>query len=244
MDNDSQDLVGRIEFDRHCGPIVLQPCLPGSFPRRNGLQNVGSVDGFGFSLAQPDNTTYILAYDWPNGGTISQLRITAGIGNGLVSVLINGIVVSGLDHQPFASGTRAEISATGNNTFAPGDDVFLRIDSGAMSLVNVQGTLVVTNKSIFQHLPTPPMNFVSVDIPLVGPLASANPIPFTPAMVPLHRNPINIPMPLIKKNSPDEDDVTIVSILPFTPLDFTFGWSYKLSGLSIPGQILPASYYA
>jgi hypothetical protein len=77
-------------------------------------------------------------------------------------------------------------------------------------------------------------------IPMVGPLAGAQIIPvvFT---TPLKRNPRLLP-PIFIKNSPDEDDVAVINVIPSRPNDLTFGWSYKLAAPSVAGQILAYSY--
>jgi hypothetical protein len=213
-------------------------------PRRHHRPRpeVGGLDGFPFQLAQPDDTDFVLGYDWPYGGSISQLRITCDYGSGQVSVLLNNQVVTGLDHVPVSANARSEHNAEGLNLFRPGDDIILRINSGAPSLLNVRGTLVVTNKAIFSsQIISPSPWFTEIEIPITPDLVGQTIIPY--AISPqLRRNPIHIFPATMQKNSPSEDDVIFINYEPFTLNDYTSGWNFVFSGGAVLGQILRSAF--
>ena len=209
--------------------------------RHHAKHDVGGLDGFPFQLQAPDNTDYVLGYDWVYGGKISQLRITASLGAGTVSVLINGNKVTGLDTVPVNANARSQHNADDLNSFQPGDDIVLRIESGAGSLVNVRGTLVVTNKAIFVRQISPATWLVPIEFAIDSTMAGQSIIPVS--IVPqLRRNPVWISPIKITKNSPTEDDVFYVNDEPFEPNDWTNGWNYVLSGSAVLGQIVRGVY--
>jgi hypothetical protein len=201
---------------------------------------LGSVDGFPFVFPQPDLTDYILAYNWPYGGKIAQLNIGCSFGSGLVSVLINGVVVTGLDHVPVASNARGEHNATDLNSFFPGDDIVLRIESGPPGLLNVVGTLVVTNRSLFSQEELP-FGFQTGQIPIVGALVGALQIPLI-ISPPLRRNPSFKWQADCIKTLPTEASIYSVAMVPFVAGDFTGGWNYVLNAAAIAGQVLEYAY--
>lgn len=208
---------------------------------------VGSLDGFPFSFQQPDNIAYVLGYDWPFGGAISELRITTSNGEGEVSVLINGQVVTGIDHQPLTAGTRSRFQATNKNTFAPGDDIILLFDSGAPALLDVRGTLVIANKTIFNVKDNLPPGIggglVPITIPIVGVLIGAMEIPYVPNPFPLHRNPSLIYPAIMQKNAAGEENIGITSIHPIAGAgDFAAGWVYNLGAEAVKGQKLQGAF--
>jgi len=213
-------------------------------PRRHhhGKHDVGSLDGFPFQLAQPDDTDFVLAYDWPFGGVIAQLRITTSYGTGLVSVLINDQVVTGLDHVPVSVNARSEHNAEGLNQFRPGDDIILRIESGAPNLLNVRGTLVITNKSILSNqILSPSPWFVPIEIPVTSDLAGQTIIPYSVAPQ-LKRQPLHIFPATMQKNSTTEDDIIFVNYEPFELNDYTNGWNYIFSGSLVLAQIMRSAF--
>jgi hypothetical protein len=223
---------------------ILSESVPGSGrPHFQHEHHLGSIDGFGFQLELPDNTDYLLAYDWPSAAQIAQLRITSTYGTGVCSVLINDVPVEGITSVPIAAGARSQHSATGLNKFGPDDDITLRIESGAGSLANVRGTLVISRHSTFEHelLRGTHGNLITGEIAIVGSLVGADTIP-VPMIPPLHRPPIYVYLPVFIKNSPDEDNIYGVGIEPFLPNDLTTGWNYRLNGNAIENQVMRFAY--
>lgn len=212
-------------------------------PRRHHhpKPDFGSMDFVPFQIDVPDQTDYVLIYDCPVGSTIAQLRITSSFGSGVVTVLINGIAVTGIDHVPVAANARSQHSASGFNQIQSGDDVVLRIEQ-TNGLLNVRGSLVTTNKAIFvSQILSPSPWFKEIEIPITPDLVGQTIIPFSVSPQ-LKRNPIHIFAATMQKNSPNEDDVFFVNFEPFTINDYSQGWNYVFSGGAVLGQILRSAF--
>jgi hypothetical protein len=207
---------------------MLQNCQPQS---QRLQQRVGSVDGFPLFVAQPDLTDYVVGYDWPVGGRIAQLNVTCDVGNGQVSVLINGNAVTGIDHVPIASGTRSEHQATGDNIFTNGDDIALRVDL-SNNIQNLKATIVTSNRQVSTGQLQLPTGFTVQQLAITPDLAGLDAIPIT-FPEPLRAIPIVIPGIFIKSASSD-DNVAVLSVSDQT----TEGFVYHLSAGAIEGQSL------
>jgi hypothetical protein len=218
---------------------MIEDCVPQSCAPVSQFTSEGSVEFFTVTLEQPDATDYVLGYDTPIGGRLSQLRVTAAVGYGRVSVLINGVVVTGLDHVYVAANARNEYNAEDLNIFSPGDDIVLRIESGSSNLLGLKATVVVSNRSTSRHVDVcdmPGKMIVGV-MPIVGPLVGAGQISvvITPA---LKRKPFHIFRAYMEKGGPDEDDIFEVGVGSIT----TSGWDIFLNGPAVLNQILHYAY--
>jgi hypothetical protein len=205
--------------------------------------NVGTVDFLPFQYLQPDATDFVLGYDMCYGGMISQLRMTCDLGAGQVSVLINGNVVTGLDHVPVAANARSEINADGNNQFIPGDDIILRIENGPPTILNMRGSLVLTSKSILESAILSPSPWLLLfDLPITQDLLGTNIVPVSLPQQ-LKRNPFMVlPAQMVPASPTDPWNGYVTYEAPEADGDLTNGWNYIFHGNVILGQVMRWGY--
>lgn len=95
-----------------------------------------------FDITYPDNDTYTLCINSRFPFAIDQLTYKTNTGTCTVSVLINGVAVTGLSSLSVTS-TEQTASATAANSVAIGDDVTIVISSVAGGVTHLLGNLWV-----------------------------------------------------------------------------------------------------
>lgn len=114
---------------------ICNPCAESS----PSVDLTGQTDGISIFIETPVVEDYLVGLNMPFGGLISHLTLKTESGTGTMSVKINDVIVTGLSAIA-ASTTQLEAIPTALNTFEPGDDIHLVVDS-VSSLLNLAASI-------------------------------------------------------------------------------------------------------